>query len=298
MKVVTIEAIQNKESSPSLIKQVGFTLIELSIVLVIIGLIVGGVLVGQDLIKAAEIRSTIGQYEKYNAALNTFRTKYNGMPGDLLYTQANAFGLNPAAGSLTSAAGDGNGLIESTATTNYNIPLREPSLIWQQLSAASLLDGSYGTDLTVAGVNVATTPSTYFPGAKLGRGNYWIAGSSAGLNYYGLLAPTALGASGASYTAAAGGGITPVEAYNIDSKLDDGMPSTGIIQARGNTAMGATADSLFPALGATTAGKWTNTTGVSGDCIIGATATDTANTYARGTTPGGTPACTLRLRFN
>ncbi len=55
--------------------QLGFTLIELSIVLVIIGLIVGGVLVGQDLIKAAETRATVGQVEKYNAAVNTFRTK-------------------------------------------------------------------------------------------------------------------------------------------------------------------------------------------------------------------------------
>lgn len=298
MKIIAMQPIQIEDSNPSLIKQVGFTLIELSIVLVIIGLIVGGVLVGQDLIKAAEIRSTIGQYEKYNATMNTFRTKYNGMPGDLLYTQANAFGINPAAGSLTSAAGDGNSLIESTATTNYNIPLRETVLIWQQLSAANLVDGSYGADLTVAGVPAVTTPSTYLPSAKLGRGNYWIAGSSAGLNYYGLLAPTALGASGASYTAAAGGGVTPVEAYNIDSKLDDGAPHTGIVQARGNTAMGAAADSLFPALGATTAGKWTNTTGVSGDCVIGTTATDTANTYARSSTTGNAPACTLRLRFN
>src|SRR5271163_852919 len=70
-----------------------FTLIELSIVLVIIGLIVGGVLVGQDLIKAAEIRATVAQVEKYNAAVNTFRTKYNGIPGDIVNTQAAAFGL-------------------------------------------------------------------------------------------------------------------------------------------------------------------------------------------------------------
>ncbi len=47
----------------------GFTLIELSIVLVIIGLIIGGVLVGKDLIKAAEIRATISQINKYNHAV-------------------------------------------------------------------------------------------------------------------------------------------------------------------------------------------------------------------------------------
>jgi prepilin-type N-terminal cleavage/methylation domain-containing protein len=47
----------------------GFTLIEMSIVLVIIGLIVGGVLVGQDLIRAAYIRAQITQIEKFNTAV-------------------------------------------------------------------------------------------------------------------------------------------------------------------------------------------------------------------------------------
>lgn len=71
----------------------GFTLVELAIVLVIIGLIVGGVLVGQDLIKAAEIRATISDIQKYTTGANAFRTKYNGIPDDLLSTSATNFGL-------------------------------------------------------------------------------------------------------------------------------------------------------------------------------------------------------------
>ena len=51
----------------------GFTLIEMSIVLVIIGLIIGGVLLGRDLISAAAVRAQIAQIEKYNAAVNTLR---------------------------------------------------------------------------------------------------------------------------------------------------------------------------------------------------------------------------------
>jgi prepilin-type N-terminal cleavage/methylation domain-containing protein len=60
----------------------GFTLIELSIVLVIIGLLVGGILVGRDLIRAAELRADISAVDKFDAAVNTFRLKYNCVPGD------------------------------------------------------------------------------------------------------------------------------------------------------------------------------------------------------------------------
>lgn len=298
MKAYTRRILHTTGKKPNLIQQVGFTLIELSIVLVIIGLIVGGVLVGQDLIKAAEIRATIGQYEKYNSAMNTFRTKYNAMPGDMPFATANAFGIGPSGTTLT-AGGDGNGLIESTAATNLNIPALETILIWQQLSAGSLVDGSFGAAITTAGVLGATpTPALYLPPAKLGRGNYWIAGSSAGYNYYGLAVVSAISAT--TYTAAAGGGLTPVEAFNIDSKLDDGNPNTGIIQAKGGQAMAATPDAMFAALSATAAPKWTSATvPVAGDCVTtGASATDTADTYARGAASGGTTACTLRLRFN
>lgn len=64
-------------------KNKGFTLIELSIVLVIIGLIVGGILIGRDMIRAAEIRSLISEKNQYIVATNNFRNKYNAMPGDI-----------------------------------------------------------------------------------------------------------------------------------------------------------------------------------------------------------------------
>ena len=82
----------NRSTATSYSQQ-GFTLIELSIVLVIIGLIVGGVLVGRDMIQAATIRAQVAQIEKYNAAVNTFRLKYNGLPGDMLPAVAATFGM-------------------------------------------------------------------------------------------------------------------------------------------------------------------------------------------------------------
>ena len=96
-------------------KKSGFTLVELAIVLVIIGLIIGGVLVGQDLIKAAEIRSSTTQIEKYNTAATAFRTKYDGFPGDLASARASSFGMQARAG--TDGLGDGDGVLENGATS-------------------------------------------------------------------------------------------------------------------------------------------------------------------------------------
>src|SRR5882757_2419229 len=98
-------------------KEAGFTLIELSIVLVIIGLIVGGVLVGQDLIRAAEVRATISQIEKYNTAVNTFRGKYNALPGDMNSSTATAFSFATRGGAA--GQGDGNGVIEGPGPNGY-----------------------------------------------------------------------------------------------------------------------------------------------------------------------------------
>ena len=283
----------------------GFTLIELSIVLVIIGLIVGGVLVGQDLIRAAEIRATIGQYEKYNTSMNTCRTKYNGMPGDLASGQATAFGLYSSA-ATTTGLGDGNGLITDTAATNINAPVGETLIIWRHLTDANLSDGSYGANITASTAQLPGSPTVaaHFPAAKLGRGNYFLAGSKNGLNYYVLASVTGVttgAAATATYATTVGGGITPIEAYNIDVKLDDGLPNLGLVQARGHATMAANADTLFSDIGSSAYPKWTSATApVSGDCVTtGANATSTSITYNRDADAGGNaPTWTRRLRVN
>jgi prepilin-type N-terminal cleavage/methylation domain-containing protein len=274
----------------------GFTLIELSIVLVIIGLLVGGILVGQDLIKASEIRATVGQYEKYNTAINTFRTKYNGIPGDLLGSSSTAFGLDPsgvAHGTSTANLGDGNGLINGVSADGNQSG--EALYFWQQLSAANLIDGSYGTSVLATGLTSAdmtsATVSSYFPAAKMGKGNYWMVGNdSAGMNQY------VLGGITSATSSTAGVGtfaktLTPVDAFNIDTKLDDGMPNTGVVQARATTTP-------FAALSTADAAT-SHATPASGDCLTGSdTASLTTNTYSRGSTAGTSLGCTLRLRFN
>ena len=64
-------------------QQRGFTLIELSIVIVIIGLIAGGILVGKDMIRAAEIRAIATELQHYRAAVKTFEATYDALPGDM-----------------------------------------------------------------------------------------------------------------------------------------------------------------------------------------------------------------------
>jgi len=265
----------------------GFTLIELSIVLVIIGLIVGGILVGQDMIRAAEVRATVGQIEKYNSAVNTFRTKFNGIPGDLPAATASAFGFTTRAG--TAGRGDGNYLVDTTVTgLVYG---QEPALFWNDLSTANLVDGSFSGADSAAPVAVAsTTVPTVFPAAKMGRGNYFTVGSTSGLNYYFLAGISSVTVTTGSYTLTAN--ITPTEAYNMDNKLDDGMPVTGIVQAHAAAGTGVTT--------AFTDAPSSAASSTAGKCLAGdAPGTATTDTYNVALSTGGaTQACMLRFRFN
>jgi len=74
-----------KKYSNSGIAKAGFTLVELALVLVIIGLVIGGVMVGQDLIFSAKMRAQIKQVEEIETAYNTFKLKYNCTAGDCPY---------------------------------------------------------------------------------------------------------------------------------------------------------------------------------------------------------------------
>jgi prepilin-type N-terminal cleavage/methylation domain-containing protein len=268
--------------------QQGFTLIELSIVLVIIGLIVGGVLVGQDLIKAAEIRATVGQVEKYNSAVNTFRTKYNALPGDITSAQATAFGLF-AETTLSGTTGhqDGNGLIEGGAS-GATAPAGETLSFWRHLSDANLLDGSLGTNTADAAI-VATTgvvtstvtiPARSVPPTKTTPNNYFVVYSVSGINYFQTVPVMTITTTAYTYNNVA---LTPVQAYNMDIKLDDGLPGTGTVQAKQLTGVNQAASIA--------------STSTVNTCTLGnAAATASYNRIL--TTGGNDGSCSLQFRFN
>lgn len=106
-------------------KQQGFTLVEIAIVLVIIGLLLGGVLGGQQLIASAKVKSQLQQVKELAAAINTYQDKYGALPGD----DANAT-TNTGVNTLTN--GNGNGSY-SGAEGNRRI--------WEHLEAAGMLAG-------------------------------------------------------------------------------------------------------------------------------------------------------------
>ncbi|MCU0932842.1 MAG: prepilin-type N-terminal cleavage/methylation domain-containing protein [Thiobacillaceae bacterium] len=112
----------------------GFTLIELAIVLVVIGLLLGGILKGQELIESARARNLISQLDSIRAAYYAFQDKYQAQPGDYpgALAQANLPGMANA-----SVGGNGDGVIRDTPLA------RESLLVWVHLSRANLISGNY-----------------------------------------------------------------------------------------------------------------------------------------------------------
>lgn len=224
----------------------GFTLVELAIVLVIIGLIIGGILVGQDMIKSAEIRATIGQWEKYNTAVNVFKDKYAYIPGDINQTRAAEYGLYDRTGVAAPGNGDGNGLLQACSRTAAAGLLAgcETTVFWRDLNDAGLVDGWFQTaGDAFAAVVLANIPDV-FPLAKTGNGTYWTAYSTGGRNWFNLGGITAVSGAGV-YTLT--NELTPFEAFNIDRKVDDARPLTGGVRAMEGTAALDTAAAAGPA---------------------------------------------------
>ena len=215
----------------------GFSLVELSIVLVVIGLLVGGVLAGKSLLRSADMRSIVAQYHKYVTAGQAFKDKYGELPGDMpnattYWGTANA---NPATcvdtATTTGTAtcnGDGNGSIGVAAGSN------ELYRFWQQLSNAGLIDGKY--DGISHGSTEGSATAANSPAGRAGNGLWWVADisdrTSDGSIFDGAYGNTFEYGFPIVNGDPAGAIFTPTELWNIDSKLDDGYPGTGKVMAR------------------------------------------------------------------
>ena len=181
--------------------QRGFTLIEIAIVLLIIGLLLGGVMKGQSMINSARVRSIANDLSGIEAAWISFQDRYRSIPGD--YAQASTHIVEGASN------GDSNSRVDSAA---------EAGAVWQHLAAAGFISGSFDGaalgSITDTDCAAATCPSNPF------NGFYKISNSS-----------NALGSEVAAHELSTGGNI-PVEVmYELDLKMDDGNPETGSLRA-------------------------------------------------------------------
>ena len=184
-------------------RQQGFTLIEIAIVLVIIGLLLGGVLKGQELINTARVRAMNNTVDGITAAWFSFQDRYRSFPGDYLTAQSNV--------NLPGApdGGDGNGLVDS---------INESARVWVHLEAAGYLTGGYDDDTATVAANAYDCASTICPDNGFGSGMNLV---------YGTMVQT--GAANA-HELMTGRGI-PVEVIaELDRKVDDGSPDSGAMQ--------------------------------------------------------------------
>lgn len=215
----------------------GFTLLELTTVLTIIGLIVGGLAVGFSLVGQSELRNVMMEKEKYESAIIQFKEKYQGLPGDLY----NATSFWPVAASCGWAAssgstvcnGNGDGKIAADISTHGF----EANRAWRQLALAEIIEGSYTGQFTNPSPSPAEpgtrTPATDYYNKALGWQTYYVGPKSADSNFFDghYKHILFLGKSSLDDTAANKGGMRLMDLIEIEEKFDDGSPVTGQIRS-------------------------------------------------------------------
>ncbi|MBI2319897.1 MAG: prepilin-type N-terminal cleavage/methylation domain-containing protein, partial [Betaproteobacteria bacterium] len=117
--------------------QQGFTLVEIAIVLVIIGLLLGGILKGQEMITQAKIKNLINDFNGISAAMYSYQDRYRALPGDEINASAR---WKADGGAAITHDGNGNGVFDCSATNKgYNVPIgiptdagtKECNMFWQ-----------------------------------------------------------------------------------------------------------------------------------------------------------------------
>lgn len=228
--------------------QAGFTLVELAIVIVIIGFIVAGIAAGSSLIRQAQLRSVITDFNNYVVAYNNFLGRYNAVPGD--FSKGSSFWPDTATTSTkacTFAAtsdpcdGDGDGLIQATQVGTSG-GLNEHRKAWRQLALAGMINAGIATldsGTTNGGAKSDTiTIGLTVPASKIAGAGYLMAGYNSNGEVYGSGTNVVIsqwngtgknsvyiGRTNAQIDTAKGfgkGAMNPADAFNLDQKVDDG----------------------------------------------------------------------------
>ncbi len=188
--------------------QTGFTLVELSVVLVIIGLLAAGVTVGYRVIGNAEVVRISKEIQSYLSGISAFDSKYRELPGDM--TDATSYWNTSC---RTTTNGNGNRQIVWGGTPN------EGAAAFEHLECAEFF-----TDLGLNGTGANAVFGTNVPASTTGKGGYYLDYLAGFGNFLGFGASDGSGVNDSAV-------VRPATAFKLDSDLDDGNASTGRIVA-------------------------------------------------------------------
>lgn len=241
----------------------GFTLVELSVVLLIIGLIAGSILVGREMIEAAKIRKVVRELEHYATAIAAFKLKYNCLPGDCLnavayFSQGNNCPVS--AGPNGTCNGNDDGFISGwwlqPQVVSQPIPYVENHYAWQQLGLAGMVGGQYegighesggdGQGFVFNRIGRNIPASSY--NSNIGYAIFTATNFSDCVMGPEILFPISIQIGSLLKNATAnncghdflwGAGFSGTAGRAIDSKVDDGLPASGRFLGRHESGTGA-----------------------------------------------------------
>ncbi len=225
------------------VKYSGFTLVELAVVLVILGLMAGGILTGKNLIENSRIRSLMTDGQSYVQAVKQFEDVYGGLPGDL-YNAQDIWGAqsgscpNDASNTQATCNGNGDGFIdEDGGSAGF-----ERYRAWQHLSNAGFIKGKFsGTRSDGTGAEWDhSTPGENVPGPEYDKTigfsiNYHFNTDINGQKYHHYTTSMSqnhfvtLGSDHKTFGFADAPALSSRVTYEMDKKIDDGEPNTGIM---------------------------------------------------------------------
>ncbi len=198
-------------------KKSAFSLIELSIVLIVIGLLIAGITGGASLIKSSELRSVMGEARGYAVAVNAFYSQFNALPGDYATSI-----------SASDVVGDGDGQIEY-----WNSATAEGSEAWRDLKTIGAIDATLTYVSTATATQAATTN---LPASKTKSSGWAFDYNTTNSQNVVVLTAGTTGTGGSTTntvvngTTLAAAAILATDALSIDAKIDDGSPILGKVR--------------------------------------------------------------------
>jgi len=218
-------------------QQSGFTLVEIAIVLVIIGLLLGGILKGQEMITQAKIKNVVADFSGVSAAYYGYQDRYRAIPGDDAGAEARWTNATPAV-----KKGDGNGIVAGTYNNGGTAcdTTVEACNWWHHLRQAGFVSG--------AGPSQPFNAVTGLLGVQTGDGATPTTGP--------IMGTDANAVGGFSGLIVCSANLPDKIAIAVDTQMDDGLPSAGTVrglkQAAPNPAAGKKADTAYEETGTNT----------------------------------------------